>query len=102
MLKSEIEIAPVFHRLPHRIKAHAMICFMALILYRIMLHRLEIANTGLPPERALSKLRRIQRHQVKVGERAIDGISTVFKEQSGVLDALKLKKPAMPEQQTLW
>jgi transposase len=34
VLKSEIEIAPVFHRLPERIKAHASICFMALIMYR--------------------------------------------------------------------
>jgi len=35
-LKSEIEIGPVFHRLPGRIKAHAAICFIALILYRVM------------------------------------------------------------------
>ena len=33
VLKSEIEIAPVFHRVPERIRAHASICFMALILY---------------------------------------------------------------------
>ncbi len=101
VLKSEIEIAPVFHRLPHRIKAHAMICFMALILYRIMRHRLTMANTGLSPERALAQLRRIQRHQVKVNDQAIEGISTVSKEQSGVLHALRLKKPSMPEQLTL-
>ena len=101
VLKSEIEIAPVFHRLPHRIKAHAMICFMALILYRIMRHRLRLANTGLSPERALAQLRRIQRHQVKVNDQTVEGISTVSKEQSGVLHALKLKKPSMPEQLTL-
>lgn len=29
MLTSEIEIGPVFHRLPKRNKAHAAICFMA-------------------------------------------------------------------------
>lgn len=40
VLKSDIEIAPVFNRLPERIKAHASICFMALILYRVMLQRL--------------------------------------------------------------
>ena len=101
VLKSEIEIAPVFHRLPHRIKAHAMICFMALILYRIMRHRLRLADTGLSPERALAQLRRIQRHQVKVNNQTVEGISTVSKEQSGVLHALKLKKPSMPEQLTL-
>lgn len=32
VLKSEIETAPDLHRLPERIKAHASICFMALIL----------------------------------------------------------------------
>ena len=40
VLKSEIEIAPVFHRLPERIKAHASICFMALILYPRVRHQL--------------------------------------------------------------
>lgn len=30
VLKSAIEIGPVFHRLPERIKAHAAICFIAL------------------------------------------------------------------------
>ena len=32
VLKSEIEIGPIYHRLPERIHAHASICFMALIL----------------------------------------------------------------------
>jgi polysaccharide biosynthesis protein PslH len=36
VLKSEIEIGPVYHRLPERIRAHAQICFMALILHRVM------------------------------------------------------------------
>jgi hypothetical protein len=31
VLKSEIEIGPVYHRLPERIRAHAMICFIALV-----------------------------------------------------------------------
>ena len=32
VVKSEIEIGPIYHRLPERIRAHAAICFMALIL----------------------------------------------------------------------
>lgn len=32
VLKSEIDIAPVYHRLPNRIRAHALICFLALVL----------------------------------------------------------------------
>ena len=35
VLKSDIEIGPVYHRLPKRIRAHALVCFMALILYRL-------------------------------------------------------------------
>ena len=55
VLKSEIEIAPVYRRLPERIRAHAMLCFMALILYRIMRQRLKLANSDLSPEKALGK-----------------------------------------------
>lgn len=40
VLKSELEIGPVYHRLPERIRAHASICFMALILHRVMRMRL--------------------------------------------------------------
>ena len=36
VLKSELEIGPVYHRLPERNRAHASICFMALILHRVM------------------------------------------------------------------
>jgi len=34
----------VFHRLPERIKAHASLCFMALIVYRVMRQRLRLAG----------------------------------------------------------
>ncbi|RMG57383.1 MAG: IS1634 family transposase, partial [Bacteroidetes bacterium] len=60
VLKSDIEIGPVYHRLPKRIKAHAMICFMALILHRIMRMRLKASGSAFSPERALAQLRRIQ------------------------------------------
>ena len=55
VLKSEIEIGPVFHRLPERIKAHASICFIALILYRIMRQQIKAADCELSPERALAE-----------------------------------------------
>jgi transposase len=102
VLKSEIEIGPVYHRLPDRIRAHAMICFMALILYRVMRQRLHANHTGLSPERALSKLRRIQHHQVTLNDaQPITGISSIDKEQTSVLSALGVKKPTSNEQLTL-
>jgi transposase len=103
VLKSEIEIAPVFHRLPERIKAHASICFMALILYRVMRQRLKLAASELSPEAALADLRRIQRHTVRIdGGTPIQGVSTIHQRQAEVLTALKIKnKPTHDSQMSL-
>ena len=62
VLKSELEIGPVHHRLPERIRAHVAISFRALILYRVMRMRLRASESSLSPERALEVLRRVQRH----------------------------------------
>lgn len=102
VLKSEIEIAPVYHRLPERIRAHAMLCFMALIVYRVMRQRLKLAKSDLTPEKALAQLRRIQRHRVRINQAApISGISTINTQQAGVLAALNLKKPTEDTQLSL-
>ncbi len=93
VLKSEIEIGPVYHRLPERIKAHASICFIALILYRVMRQRLRSADTGLSPERALYQLRRVQHHRIEVNNKPMTGISSINAEQEGILDSLKVSKP---------
>lgn len=50
-LKSDLQIAPVFHRLPQRIKAHASLCFLALILHRVMRR-----GSGRPPALAVPML----------------------------------------------
>ncbi|GMV02989.1 MAG: IS1634 family transposase [Burkholderiaceae bacterium] len=95
VLKSEIEIAPVYHRMPDRIRAHASLCFLALILYRVMRSRLRLAGSDLSPEAALARLRRIQHHTISIDEAApISGVSTVTREQSDVLAALGVRKPA--------
>ena len=102
VLKSEIEIAPVYHRLPDRIRAHASLCFMALILYRVMRQRLKLAGHTASPETALAQLRRIQRHRVCINDAApIGGISTIDQEQAALLAALKLRKPAPERQMSL-
>jgi len=96
VLKSEIEIGPVHHRLPDRIRAHAMICFIALVLQRVMRARLRempVQNV-VSPERALSILRRIQTHRIVFAdERVVTGISTLDAEQLAILKSLRVKKP---------
>lgn len=102
VLKSEIEIGPIYHRLPSRIRAHAAICFMALILYRVMRMRLRSSDTPLSPERALDKLRRIQHHQVIVNDtQPVAGLSTINQEHTAILAALTIKKPSLNTQLTL-
>ena len=102
VLKSEIEIAPVFHRLPDRIRAHAMLCFIALILYRVMRGRLKLAGVEVSPERALEQLRTIQRHRVRINDaEPIDGISSIDAGQAHLFQALKLPKPTRDAQMTL-
>jgi len=102
VLKSELEIGPVYHRLPQRIRAHASICFMALILYRVMRWRLKAAKADLSPERALQYLRRIQHHRIRLNAaEPVTGISTINSEQTGVLAALNVKKPLATKQLAL-
>lgn len=99
VLKSELEIGPCYHRLPERIRAHAAICFMALILYRVMRSRLHAANTGLSPERAIAQLQRIQHHSVRInGGKAMTGLSSLTTRQNEVVDAIGLGKPTAPQQ----
>lgn len=102
VLKSEIEIGPVYHRLPERIKAHASICFIALILYRVMRQRLHASDAQTSPEKALAQLRRIQHHRITLnGSQPNAGLSTTRSEQTQILTALNLEKPRLPEQLTL-
>jgi transposase len=102
VLKSEIEIAPVYHRLPQRIRAHAFVCFLALIVYRVMRQRLKLAKSELSPERALAELRKIQHHKVRINKaEPITGISTISDAQAQVLENLNIGKPTQNAQLNL-
>ena len=102
VLKSEIEIGPVHHRLPDRIRAHASLCFIALIIHRVMRARLRAADSpARSPERALEQLRRIQRHEVYLGDELHRGVTTVKAEEEALLASLGTTKPAGAKQLAL-
>lgn len=102
VLKSELEIGPVYHRLPERIRAHASICFMALVLHRVMRLRLRAADTGITPERALQSLKRIQHHRVSLnGAQPLSGVSSMTDEDGQMFKALKVKQPTTNRQLSL-
>ena len=95
VLKSEIEIAPVFHRLPDRIRAHALICFLALVMYRVLRMRLRARDSQLSPERALEVVRRIQFHQITLHQRQrASGLSAITPEQKELFATIDLPEPS--------
>ena len=95
VLKSEIEIAPVFHRKPERIKAHALICFIALILYRVLRMRLKAGDSAYSPERLLEIMNKIQYHQVRLHRKqTASGLSVMTPEQKDLFDVIGLPIPS--------
>lgn len=101
VLKSEIEIGPVYHRLPDRIRAHAAICFIALILHRVIRQRLRDAKSELSPERTLTLLRRIQHHRATLGNQTLAGVSSMTPEQANLFTTIGVSKPTQTDQLTL-
>ena len=93
VLKSDLEIAPVYHRLPDRIRAHALICFIALVLYRVMRMRLKEHGSKASPKTALEILNRIQKHKATVGAKEFTGISKTTREQLDLFSALEIVAP---------
>jgi hypothetical protein len=102
VLKSEIEIGPIYHRLPDRIHAHASICFMALILYRVMRSRLRDRHTKICTGAGAGQ---VAPDSASGGENSdlepIAALSSINQERTEILQALTIKKPTLPAQLTL-
>lgn len=94
VLKSDLEIAPVFHRLPNRIRAHALICFLALVLYRVMRMRLQAQGNSHSPKTTLELLGRLQQHRVQIGTQQLTGLSKVTPVQLELFAALGIQNPS--------
>ena len=94
VLKSDVEIGPVYHRLPQRIRAHSLICFIALILYRVMRMRLKASNREESPTRLLEQLRRIHQQTVQTADgQKLSGLTEIAPLQKSLFAALDLPQP---------
>ncbi len=94
VLKSDIEIGPVFHRLPQRIRAHALVCFLALVLFRVMRMRLKGAKRSESPTTLLDQLKRIHQQTVEIGEgKTLTGLTEITPAQKSLFAALDLTPP---------
>lgn len=93
-LKSEIEIGPVYHRLPRRIRAHALVCFLALVLHRVLRMRLKASQRQESPATLLAQLRRIHHQTAQTPEgHVLRGLTELGAPQKNLFAAVGLPLP---------
>jgi transposase len=97
VLKNEIEMAPMFHRLPTRIIAHGAICFLALVLNRYLRQQLKRHGREESPRRLLEQLRQIRLCAVRQGTERSQSITEIPSEQKQLLTQLNLPLPNPPD-----
>jgi len=94
VLKSDIEIGPVYHQLPKRIRSHALVCFMAQIESRVMRMRLKAANRSESPSTLLEQLKRIHQQTVQTSDgKRLTGLTEMTPVQKSLFAALELTPP---------
>lgn len=93
-LKSDIEIGPVHHRLPRRIRAHALVCFLALILHRVLRMRLKASRRPESPARLLEQLRRVQQQAARTTDgQMLRGLTELGAQQKELFAAIGAALP---------
>jgi len=90
-LKSSLELRPMYHWTPDRIRAHVFICVIALQLARLMRRRL--SGCAWSWEKAIERLRGIKTFIIKTGATRRRGITVADKEQKAICKQLSLPFP---------
>jgi len=65
-LKSELELQPLFHRKERRIKAHALICFIALICKSLFIKKIRTLEKKASYKNVITDLKRLQAISFKI------------------------------------
>ena len=87
-LKTELELRPVYHRRPQRIKAHVLLCFLALLLIRVAEN--ETGDTWFHLHRELKKLSLVT---LKMPERTVRQTTETTARHREIMAKCKLKLP---------
>lgn len=97
-LKGEIEIGPVYHRLPKRIRAHALVCFLALNLHRVLRMRLKASQREESPATLLAQLRRVHHQTAQTPDgHVLRGLTELGVAQKDLFAAVGLPMPTPAE-----
>ena len=87
-LKSDLELRPVYHRKNDRIRAHVLICWLALLLIRIVEN-----ETGLTWFKVRRMLKIINLVSLKLPEGVVQQSTVLTTEQDEVFQACHVKAP---------
>jgi transposase len=87
-LKTTLELRPVFHRLEHRIRAHVVVCWLALLLIRIAER-----TTGQSWRRIATELQRLHLVTLEGEAGAIQQTTQPTDAQRAILAALEVEPP---------
>jgi len=87
-LKSTLDLRPFYHRLPERIEAHVLLCWLALLLVRLI--ELE---TGPGWERIRDELDQIHRVDLRTKDGAFQVVTKLAPEQRKILKTLEITPP---------
>jgi hypothetical protein len=87
-LKTTLELRPVFHRLEHRIRAHVLICWLALLLIRISERK-----TGHTWRRIALELQRLHLVTLTGPDGTVQQTTPLSDTQRAILDALAITAP---------
>ena len=97
VLKSDIEIVDRCITVCHSVFAHihrTLICFMALIMFRMMRMRLKAAKRTESPTTLLETLKRIHQQTVETSDdKKLTGLSEITPSQKSLFAALELTPP---------
>lgn len=87
-LKSTLDLRPLYHRLPERIVAHVLLCWLALLLVRVV----EI-ETGRGWERVRDELDQIHRVDLRTKDGAFQVVTKPTTEYRKILKTLEINPP---------
>jgi transposase len=87
-LKTTLELRPVFHRLEHRIRAHIVVCWLALLLIRIAER-----TTGQSWRRIATELQRLHQVTLQGPAGAVQQTTRLTDAQRAILTALEITPP---------
>ena len=92
-LKSEIQIAPVRHWIPDRINGHGMICYLALLLHRVIRSKLRARGVKNSVTDTLRTLAQIKYLELSINKQEqLTAITKKTKEQLSLIHLFDLKK----------